>query len=387
VSIIEEVASARDFGTLIPEIKGYSRDICPGIVINPRERIAILRNGEAIRVKDYGKGASLDQKLVFGLAWEITNGKNIDLDASAICLDSALNLVEIISFNHLRSNDGSIQHGGDEREGDEIGDDEKIFINLGRIQSNVQYVAFVINSYSGQELDDISKASCHLFNANTKMDLARYQISNDRSLDKHTGLLMACLYREPNDEWYLRIMGKAAQGLVAAKLVDNLQRYLRDVPPPQPAFVPEPEIIVNVMPDFLPVEDEIVVNPFIPQSNTPFVPGGSQPTTRVPFVPGGSQPTSNAPFVPGSQSANNVPFVPGSQPTSNAPFVPGSQPTSNAPFVPGTQPTSNAPFVPGSQPSSNVPFVPGSQSTNNVPFDPGSQPTSNAPFVPAPFIP
>jgi len=297
MSIIEEVASARDFGTLIPEIKGYSRDICPGIVINPRERIAILRKGEAIRVKDYGKGAPLDQNLVFGLAWDVTNGQNIDLDASAICLDSSLNELEIISFNHLRSNDGSIQHGGDEREGDEIGDDEKIFINLGRIQSNVQYLAFVINSYSGQELDDISKASCHLFNASTNVDLVRYQISNDRSLDKHTGLLMACLYRDSN-EWNLRIIGQAAQGLVAAKVVNDLQRFLRNVPPPQPAFVPEPEIIVNAMPDYLPVEDEIVVNPFIPQSKAPFVPG-SQPTSRAPFVPG-SQPISNAPFIPGS---------------------------------------------------------------------------------------
>ena len=31
---------------------------------------------------------------------------------------------------HLRSNDGAIQHGGDEREGDEKGDDEKIHLNL-----------------------------------------------------------------------------------------------------------------------------------------------------------------------------------------------------------------------------------------------------------------
>lgn len=42
-SIIEEtVASARDFGSLVPEIKGYSRDIVPGIIINPKERVAIM---------------------------------------------------------------------------------------------------------------------------------------------------------------------------------------------------------------------------------------------------------------------------------------------------------------------------------------------------------
>ena len=64
--------------------------------------------GEAIRVKHYKKGASLDQNLVFGLACDITNERNIDSDASAVCLDSSLSQVEIISYNHLRSNDWSI---------------------------------------------------------------------------------------------------------------------------------------------------------------------------------------------------------------------------------------------------------------------------------------
>jgi len=67
--------------------------------------------GEAIRVKHYKKCASLDQNLVFGLACDITNERNIDSDASAVCLDSSLSQVEIISYNHLRSNDWYIQHG------------------------------------------------------------------------------------------------------------------------------------------------------------------------------------------------------------------------------------------------------------------------------------
>jgi len=129
MTIIEDMdRTARDFGSLIPEIKSYSRDICPNVVVNPRERVAMMRKGGAIRVKDYNNGASFDQDLVFGLAWDITNGKSIDLDASAICLDSDLNLVEIISYRKLCSDCGGIQHGGDEREGDEKGDDEKLFI-------------------------------------------------------------------------------------------------------------------------------------------------------------------------------------------------------------------------------------------------------------------
>lgn len=42
------IITARDFGTLIPEIKGYSRDLVPGIQINPTERVAIMRKGGAV---------------------------------------------------------------------------------------------------------------------------------------------------------------------------------------------------------------------------------------------------------------------------------------------------------------------------------------------------
>jgi len=282
MSIIEDMDhTARDFGTLIPEIKGYSRDLCPGIEINPRERIAIMRKGGVIRVKDFENSTSLtDRTLVFGLAWDVTNGENIDLDASAICLDSSLNLVEIISYKNLCSSNKSIRHGGDERTGDKEGDDEKIFIDLHKIPADVMHVGFVINSYSGQELDDVSLAKCHLFDAQTGDDLAMYKLSNDKSLDKHTGLLMACLYRNA-DEWNLRIISQAAQGLVAEKLVDDLKHFIRSVPAPAPAFIPEPDIIVNAMPDFLPVnEEEVEVNPF----DTTGVPV-PQPTTNVPSVP------------------------------------------------------------------------------------------------------
>lgn len=49
MTIIEDTDhTARDFGTLIPEIKGYSRDLVPGIQINPTERVAIMRKGGAV---------------------------------------------------------------------------------------------------------------------------------------------------------------------------------------------------------------------------------------------------------------------------------------------------------------------------------------------------
>ncbi|KAL7540957.1 hypothetical protein ACHAXR_010520 [Thalassiosira sp. AJA248-18] len=263
LSIIEDTdATARDFGSLIPEIKGYTRDLIPGIKIDPNERIAVMRKGGTIRLRDYAPPTQVPTSVTLGLAWDVTNGVNIDLDASAICLDGSKNLVDIVSYKHLISKDGSIRHGGDEREGDEVGDDEKICVDLTKVQDSVKYIGFVVNSYSGQELDDVNRASCHLFDSRTGKDLARYTLSNCREVDKHTALVMACLYRDDDGAWLLRIISEAAQGRVAEQLVDELQAFLLTHPPQAPAAPPEPEIVMTAMPDPVPIDEEIVVDAF-----------------------------------------------------------------------------------------------------------------------------
>ena len=51
---------------------------------------------------------------------------------------------------------------GDEREGDEKGDDEKIHVQLARVHPAAAYLCICINSYTGQELDDVKDAQCRL---------------------------------------------------------------------------------------------------------------------------------------------------------------------------------------------------------------------------------
>ena len=134
-------------------------------------------------------------------------GVNIDLDASVIVLDANLRLLDIVFFGEpcmpmatpihmdasanrhthrhatsgphihspsvisqrvwtcpltgkLRSSDGAIQHSGDEREGDEKGDDEKIHVNLRQVHPAAAFLCVCINSYTGQELDDVKDAQC-----------------------------------------------------------------------------------------------------------------------------------------------------------------------------------------------------------------------------------
>lgn len=260
---IEEGNSrARDFGSLIPEIKGYTRDLVPNIQINPHERVAIMRKGGTIRVSDYVADGKIPPLVSFGLAWDVTNGVNIDLDASAILLDGKLGLRDLVYFRQLQSKDGSIRHSGDEREGDEAGDDEIINISLLTVSEDIKYIGIVINSFSGQELDDVDKAACHLFDPKTKTDIASYTMSRSKELDKHTALIMGCLYRgDDASDWYLRIISLPSQGRTAHKNVEHLQTFLRCNPPQPPASHPEEEIVVTAMPDSVPVDDDIIVVP------------------------------------------------------------------------------------------------------------------------------
>ena len=111
---------ARDFGSLIPYFKSYTYDLIPTIPVDPTERVAILRKGGNVRLRDYTLGGRLPSQLTFGLAWDVTDGVNIDLDASAVCFDSQLKCVDVICAKqkHFQSKDGSIIHHGDEKEGD-----------------------------------------------------------------------------------------------------------------------------------------------------------------------------------------------------------------------------------------------------------------------------
>jgi len=171
----------------------------------------------------------------------VTNGVNIDLDASAIMLDAELKQIDLVYFGKLRSSDGSIQHGGDEREGDEKGDDEQIFIRLGAVHPAVAHIFFVINSYSGQELDDVKDAGCHLFDGSTGRDLARFEMTGTQFLDKHTALLVGDLFRDAssNGDWAFEIASLARQGRTANLNVPHVVDFLRkrparQLPPPRP---------------------------------------------------------------------------------------------------------------------------------------------------------
>lgn len=246
------VSPDRDFGTLISKLKSYTRDLAPSVRIDPNERIAIMRKDGVVRLRDFCPDRVVPSTVSFGLAWDVTNGVSIDLDASAICLDSNMELVDKVYFGNLQSNDHAIQHAGDQRSGDSAGDDETISVSLQMLNPRITYIGFVISSFSGQELDDIALASCHLYDTASVRDIARYSLTDARALDKHTALVMGCLYQDEGREWMLRIISKPAQGRSVHDNIEELQNFLRQNPPASPVVCVEEEEIDLSMPAFVP---------------------------------------------------------------------------------------------------------------------------------------
>ena len=258
ISVIGDTdETARDFGSLIPEIKSYCRDFAPNIHIDRRERVAVMRKGSVIRLDDYSSiPGRIPTKLAMGLAWDITDGVKIDLDVAATLLDEDFRFQDMVFYGQLKSRDGALSHSGDEREGDAVGDDELIFVNLNNLDANIKYIVFTVTSYTRQELDDVDKASCHLFDPQTKKDLAVYKMTNDRSLDGHTALIMCALIRGSTGDWLLDVISKPSLGKIPIDTLPDMKKHLKSKKIEGPTMVPpSTDVVVNAMPDHIPITE------------------------------------------------------------------------------------------------------------------------------------
>lgn len=168
-----------------------------------------------------------------GLGWDpvqagflgrlMGNGGEIDLDASCILLDSELKPIDLVWFRQLKSQDGSIEHSGDNRTGDGDGDDETIHVDLRRLPAAVRYLVFTVNSFTGQTFEKVENAYCRIVNADNKSELARFNLSER---GRHTGIVMASLSRESGG-WELKAIGKVTNGRTADDLVSLAVQAVR----------------------------------------------------------------------------------------------------------------------------------------------------------------
>lgn len=189
-----------------------------------------LTKGQKISLEKES-GGQLTQ-IVMGLGWDVVKKKGfmglfggeteIDLDASCIMFDMNNQAVDAIWFKQLHSQDGSIQHTGDNRSGAGDGDDEQIKVDLSRVPASVKTLMFVVNSFTGQTFAQVENAFCRVVNQTNGQEVARYNLTGQGS---HTAQVMAKVYRH-NNEWKMQAIGEYANGRTFQDLMPTMNAYL-----------------------------------------------------------------------------------------------------------------------------------------------------------------
>ena len=120
---------------------------------------------------------------------------------------------DFIFFNNLKSDNGAVEHTGDNRTGEGAGDDETIKVNLASIPSDVSKVAVCAIIYDGQtrnqNFGQVSDAYIRIVNDNGNAEIARFDLSEDGSTE--TAMIFGELYRH-NGDWKFRAVGQGFNG-------------------------------------------------------------------------------------------------------------------------------------------------------------------------------
>ena len=151
-----------------------------------------------------------------GLGWDAvkkkgffgTKSQSIDLDASVLLFNASGQLVDQVWFQQLRSQDGSVQHTGDNRTGAGDGDDEAIRVDLTALPGAVTSLVYTVNSFTGQDFSQIANAYCRLVDETTETEIARYELSG---AGQHNAQIMAKVSRD-GAGWSMTALGVPATG-------------------------------------------------------------------------------------------------------------------------------------------------------------------------------
>ena len=184
-----------------------------------------LQKGQKISLEKEAGGALAS--VVMGLGWDVAKKKglfgfgggnqSIDLDASCFMFDDNNQPVDLVYFGHLSSNDGSIQHSGDNRTGEGDGDDESIIVELEKVPAGIKslFVAVTIHDAQArrQNVGQVSNAFVRLVNHETGQEVLRFDLSEDYSTE--TAMVFGEVYRHQG-EWKFRAIGQGYTGGLAA---------------------------------------------------------------------------------------------------------------------------------------------------------------------------
>lgn len=158
------------------------------------------------------------RRILIGLGWDprSTDGQAFDLDASAFLLNSAGKVRgdhDFIFYNQKTSQDGSVEHTGDNLTGQGDGDDESIKVDLSRVPADVDKIAVAVTIHEAeqrrQNFGQVGGSFIRIVNDETGQELTRYDLGEDFSTE--TAVIFGEVYRH-GGEWKFRAVGQGYAG-------------------------------------------------------------------------------------------------------------------------------------------------------------------------------
>ncbi|MFI9584322.1 TerD family protein [Streptomyces sp. NPDC052236] len=189
-----------------------------------------LSKGQQISLSKSDGGALSVVRM--GLGWQSAprkgflarmTAREIDLDASAV-LFADKKPVDVVFFQHLVSDDGSVRHTGDNLVGGagQGGDDESVIVDLQRVPVHVDQIIFTVNSFTGQTFAEVQNAFCRLVDETNGQELARYTLTGGGTA---TAQIMAKVYRAGSG-WQMAAIGEPATGRTFQDLMPAITSHL-----------------------------------------------------------------------------------------------------------------------------------------------------------------
>lgn len=153
-------------------------------------QLSMLHKGEAVSLSEIDPGL---QKAIVAVGWdapEESEGFPVDIDLSAFLLRTDGRVrrdTDFIFYNNLEFEGGALMHRGDSTEGAADGDDEIIDVDLQGIPYDVDKIVFAVTIHNGEERHQtfgiVKNAFIRILNAETNVELAHYDLTEDASSD------------------------------------------------------------------------------------------------------------------------------------------------------------------------------------------------------------
>ena len=192
-----------------------------GITLTKGQQISLEKSG--------GRPLSVVR---MGLGWQAAprkgflaklTAREIDLDASAV-LFAGKEPIDVVFFQHLISDDGSVRHTGDNRVGGAgaAATTSRSSSTCCACPPHVDQIVFTVNSFTGQTFAEVQNAFCRLIDETTGQELARYTLSGGGA---YTAQIMAKVHRS-GGTWHMSAIGEPATGRTFQDLMPAIASHL-----------------------------------------------------------------------------------------------------------------------------------------------------------------